>query len=158
MLKGPHRFAPKDPRAPDASRWTRATERAAVICAFCLRESCSVAAKFLSFATIVAILLLLMLDGKDRELRLDPRVTAWLAQAMGAEDLSIGTVRLALGDDESPAEVTLEDVRIGQTAQMGAVTLPRLETGVSVLDGLRGQFRPETLELDGVRLTLTRTA
>lgn len=157
MLKGPHRFAQVDARAARPTRWSRFTEKSAGICAFCLRESCSVAAKVLSFATIVALLLLLLLDGKDRELRLDPRVTAWIAQALGAEDVAIGSVRLALGAKDRPAEVTLEDIRIGETARMGPVSLSRVETGVSVLDGLRGQFRPENLELEGVTLVLTRT-
>lgn len=157
MLKGPKRFQPppqlQAPRRPP--RWALL---AAGICAFGLRETGSVIAKFMSFATFVALFVILLLDGQDRTLRLDPRVTAWAAELVGAEQISVGSVSISLGSPDMPPGITLEDLRIGGSDPVGDQSVGRVHTGLSLADGLQGQLRPELLEIGGLEMVMTRTA
>jgi len=131
----------------------------AAFCSFCLRETCSAVTKVVTLCTILAVATMFVLqDGTLSLARIVPGLERLVAERLGTDDVRVGDMSLDLGAGEGPAGLTLSDVRIGGLAGGGAVVVPRVETGFSMADSLRGRLRPRTLELDGIGLGLRRSA
>ncbi|MSU89075.1 hypothetical protein GE300_05465 [Rhodobacteraceae bacterium 2CG4] len=151
-------------RAPRARLRGRLRGRArpgpgAAFCGFCLREVCSALTKLVTAAVILAAgLMLLLQDGTLSLARIAPEVSRLVAGRLGADDVRVGDMSLTLGAGEGPAGLTLSNVRIGGLAGGGTLEVPRMATGFSMADSLRGRIRPRTLDLDGIGLKLRRGA
>lgn len=131
----------------------------AAFCSFCLREFCSVLTKAVTAVVLLAIATMLVLhDGKFSLARIAPQLGEWASGQMGGGNIEVGDVSLSLGEGEGPAGLTLSDVRIGGLANGGEVVVPRIDTGFSMMDSLRGRIRPKSLELQGIDLNLARGA
>ncbi|NNU80651.1 AsmA-like C-terminal region-containing protein [Halovulum dunhuangense] len=136
-------------RRPAQGRLTR-------FCAFCLRETGSLVAKLVSLTAILALVVLALLDGREFVLNsIDPRLKHWIAERIGAEEITVGSVGFTLGEGADPAGLTLNDVRIGG-GEGPSLSLPRIATGFQVLGGLQGALRPTSIALDGIALDLIR--
>ncbi|MEM8787236.1 MAG: AsmA-like C-terminal region-containing protein [Pseudomonadota bacterium] len=125
---------------------------------FMFRETGSIIVKAMTFLAVAMIAFLVVLDGRELVVELDPRIQNWVAGRLGADSFEVGTVAFRLGVGDDAAGVTLNDLRIGGTDQMPAISLPELRTDFMVMEGLQGQLRPRNLTFTGIELTFTRTA
>lgn len=102
-----------------------------------------------------ALILLILLDGRVLHLTLPPELRQAVAERLGAEAVTVGSVSFQLGNGAKPAELALKDLQIGGAA-IGEVNIPRLSGALTLMDGLDGAIRPREVELAGVRLALRR--
>ena len=152
-----HRTARFAPRPSSRRAKKRRAARIHRAWTFLLRETGSVLAKVVSFAAIVAVFLLVLLD--DTEVvfdQLDPRLQDWITARLGGPEIDVGSIGFSLGAGEEPAGLTLNNVEIGGTESSPRLTMPRLETEFSVMDGMLGQIRPRSLTVSGTQIALTR--
>ncbi len=107
----------------------------------------------MSLVTFAALFVLMALDGSRVAV---PWFGAAIEAYTGAEsqDISVGEVEFALGQGDVPAGLLLNDVTVSDGEMI--VTLPRVETEFTMLDGIRGLVRPKTIEVTGTQLNFVR--
>ncbi len=127
------------------------------LCGFCLRETGST----LMFAVAMPALLIaaLLAWSTERDLSLPfvaRAVEARLADAAGDGRLAIGGLALRLGHGDRPSALVARDVALLTPDGQAVARAPEITSGFTLLDALRGQFRPESLIVEGGRAHLAR--
>gem|GEM_PF-4123231 len=153
-MKGPRRWKasvppPKRPKAP----------RLGLVrfCVRCCYEIGIMGARLASYAALIAGVLLMLLDGREVVLdQIDPRLRVWAANALGTDNVEVGSIGFSLGAGEEPAGLVLNNVTIAGTDSTPSVTVPKIETGFQLMQSLTGQVRPTTIAVHGVSIALGR--
>mgnify|MGYP000120859912 CR=1 FL=1 len=152
-LKASLRFQRRKRRGPARRAARRRPGRIYRLSAFCLRETCSAISKPVSLVLYAALILLIVLDGRTLHIDLPSGLRAAVAERLGAEAVTVGSISFQLGNGAEPTELALEDLQIGG-APIGDVAIPRM-TGALTLVAQAGTPLAEiegTLAAEGQRL------